>query len=80
MTSHRTKDRKKLFPSGVLEEMSGPSVTIQNNSLGQITVCFIADLRAGQVPGEEVEAPFAPRYWIAKEQVSILDDRVMHTH
>jgi hypothetical protein len=33
MTSHRIKDRRKLFRSGALERLSGFAVTFQNTSL-----------------------------------------------
>src|ERR1700719_308664 len=36
MTSHRIKDRRKLFRSGVLECVSGVRATFQNNSLARV--------------------------------------------
>jgi hypothetical protein len=38
MRNHRAKDRSEAFRGGVLEGMSGFSVTLQNNRLGWIDI------------------------------------------
>src|SRR5258706_4731106 len=65
MTSHRLKDRRKLFRSGVLVCVFGVAVTFQNNSLGH-----------GLPLPELAHSQANPCYLLPRAGGSLRDDRL----